>query len=229
MQDARPQRRAVGLEPGQPAYRLLVVDDKEMNRQLLVRLLGPLGFELREATNGQEAIDIWRAWAPHLIWMDMRMPVMDGYEATRRIKATLQGHATAIVALTASALEEDRKIILSEGCDDYIRKPFRDQELFDALEKHLGVRFVYETAEDDRPQTLDYEPRAADADAAKRMAALSPSIVGDLRQAARLGAVDSLQASIAQIRALDSGLADLLAAWADGYEHDRILALIEER
>jgi len=227
LQDARPQRRATGLEPGQPAYRLLVVDDKEVNRQLLVRLLGPLGFELREATNGQEAIDTWQSWAPHLIWMDMRMPVMDGYEATRRIKATLQGHATAIIALTASALEEDRKIILSEGCDDYIRKPFREQELLDALEKHLGVRFVYEAVEDDRPRAIDHGARATDA--AARMATLPPSIVGDLRQAARLGAVDSIQSSIAQIRALDAGLADLLSAWADRFEHDRILALIEAR
>ncbi|HNS50228.1 MAG TPA: two-component regulator propeller domain-containing protein [Anaerolineae bacterium] len=227
------QRRAIGLEPGQPAYRLLVVDDKEVNRQLLVRLLGPLGFDLREAANGQEAIDIWQAWAPHLIWMDMRMPVMDGYEATRRIKATLQGHATAIIALTASALEEDRKVILSEGCDDYIRKPFRDQDLIEALERHLGVRFLYEQVAEEERRAVDREPRPSEqelsaADAVRRVAALPPSVVGDLRHAARLGAVDSIQESISGIRSHDAALAGLLAAWADRFEHDKILALIED-
>jgi signal transduction histidine kinase/DNA-binding NarL/FixJ family response regulator len=226
------RRRAVALEPGQQTYRLLVVDDKEVNRQLIVRLLGPLGFELREATNGQEAIEIWQAWAPHLIWMDMRMPVMDGYEATRRIKATLQGHATAIIALTASALEEDRKVILSEGCDDYIRKPFREQELIEALEKHLGVRFLYEKAEPEEGQTptpagADHSPPALPDNVTGRFAALPADAVEDLRLATRLGAVDSIQAAIAEIRAQDAELADLLSAWAEGFEHDKILALIQ--
>jgi CheY-like chemotaxis protein len=121
-----------------------VVDDNAANRALLVQLFAPLGFAVREAVNGEEAIAIWQAWAPHLIWMDMRMPMMDGYEATRRIKATVQGQATVIVALTASALEEDRRLILSEGCDDYVRKPFREEALFEALQRHLGVAFVYE-------------------------------------------------------------------------------------
>ena len=121
-----------------------------MNRKLLVRMLAPLGFEVREAANGQEAIEIWDFWEPHLIWMDMRMPVMDGYEATRRIKATTKGQATVIIALTASALEEDRVVMLSEGCDGYMRKPFREADLFDALDHHLGVRFVYQEMEEDQ-------------------------------------------------------------------------------
>jgi CheY-like chemotaxis protein len=76
--------------------------------------------------------------------MDMRMPIMDGYEATRYIKSTTKGQATLIIAVTASALEEDRNVILSEGCDAYVRKPFRDSEIFDEFEKHLGIQFIYE-------------------------------------------------------------------------------------
>ena len=81
--------------------------------------------QTREAENGVEAIAIWEEWQPHLIWMDMRMPVMDGYEATRQIKSHLKGQATVIIALTASALEEEKTIILSSGCDDFVRKPFQ--------------------------------------------------------------------------------------------------------
>ena len=149
------KKQVAGLAPGQPIYRVLVVDDKDVNRQLIVKLLSPLGFQVQEAVHGQQAIQVWEAWDPHLIFMDMRMPVMDGYEATRQIKGTIRGQATVIVALTASALEEDRAIILSEGCDDYIRKPFRESELFEVFEKHLGVQFTYAgTEEEGRSQEL---------------------------------------------------------------------------
>ena len=107
--------RVLGLVPGQLSYKILTVDDKSINRQLLIKLLSPLGFEVKEASNGQEAIAIWDEWEPHLIWMDMRMPVMDGYEATKYIKSTTKGNATAVIALTASVLEEEKAIALSAG------------------------------------------------------------------------------------------------------------------
>jgi len=138
------QHKILGLAPDQPIYKILAVDDKSVNRQLLVKLLTPFGFEVKEASNGQEAIAIWDEWEPHLIFMDMRMPVMDGYEATKYIKGTTKGNATAVIALTASVLEEEKAIVLSAGCDDFLRKPFKEQIIFDALNKHIGVQFVYE-------------------------------------------------------------------------------------
>ncbi len=132
-----------GLEEGQPLYRLLIVEDKLENRLLLRKLLEPLGFELREAANGKEGVELFEQWVPHLIWMDIRMPVMNGLEATRIIKATEDGASTKIVALTAHALEEERSEILAAGCDGFIRKPYRDSEIYEALVNHLGVRFVY--------------------------------------------------------------------------------------
>jgi CheY-like chemotaxis protein len=107
-------------------------------------MLEPLGFELREAVNGEEAVALCEQWHPHLILMDIRMPVMDGQEATRRIKAGDAGAQTRIVAITAHALEEERKEILAAGCDDFIRKPYAEAELMDALARHLGVHFIYE-------------------------------------------------------------------------------------
>jgi CheY-like chemotaxis protein len=138
--------RVIELAPGQPTYKILVVDDKPINCQLLIQLLSPLGFEVKQANNGLEAIAIWNEWEPHLIWMDMRMPVMDGYEATKYIKSTTKGNATAIIALTASVLEEEKAIVLSAGCDDFIRKPFTEDHIFDTLAKHLGVKYIlYQT------------------------------------------------------------------------------------
>jgi len=139
-----PKSRVIALAPNQKQYRILVVDDKWANRQLLVKLLQPFGFELQEAENGKSAIEIWQNWQPHLIWLDMRMPVMDGYETIKHIKSTIQGNATIVIALTASVLGNERKIILSAGCDDYVRKPFLDSTIFEMLEKHLGLKFIYE-------------------------------------------------------------------------------------
>jgi PAS domain S-box-containing protein len=140
---AEPYRTVVKLAPNQPTYRILVVEDKWESRTLLVKLLEPLGFEVREAQNGREAVETWEDWQPHLIWMDMRMPVMDGYEATQCIRGHVKGQATAIIALTASALEQEKVIILSSGCNDFVRKPFRDNLIFDKIREHLGVQYIY--------------------------------------------------------------------------------------
>ncbi|MBP0004740.1 MAG: response regulator [Cyanobacteria bacterium SBC] len=124
---AIPQKKAqkvIGIRLDRSPHRILIVDDLENNRLLIKNLLSPLGFELREARHGQEAIQVWKLWKPHLIWMDMRMPVMNGYEATQKIKATKEGQATAIIALTASVLEEEQEILRSSGCNDFIQKPF---------------------------------------------------------------------------------------------------------
>ncbi|MDG2989462.1 MASE1 domain-containing protein [Candidatus Synechococcus calcipolaris G9] len=146
------KQQVKALAAGQPTYRILVVDDKDVNRQLMIKLLTPLGFEVQEAANGREAIARWEEWDPHLIWMDMRMPVMDGYEATKFIKSTTKGMATAVIALTASVLEEERAVILSAGCDDFLRKPFAEHTIFDALTKHLGVTYIYEDSSTPAPQ-----------------------------------------------------------------------------
>ncbi|MUG98894.1 response regulator [Scytonema sp. UIC 10036] len=137
------QKRVKSLTPNQPAYKLLIVDDTWEHRQLLRSLLKSLGFEVKEAETAQQGIEIWESWKPNLIFMDMRMPVMNGYEATQHIKATPLGQATVIIALTATAFNDERALTLEAGCDDFIRKPFQEEEIFDKLAKHLGVSYVY--------------------------------------------------------------------------------------
>ena len=135
----------IALTPNQPTYRILVVEDKGENSQLLVELLVPFGFEVREAKNGLDGLDIWADWSPHLILMDMQMPIMDGYEATRRIKATERGQATPVIAVTENAFEQNRSEITEVGCDDLISKPIQAKLLLAKLVGHLGVEFIYES------------------------------------------------------------------------------------
>ena len=146
------QQKIVGLAANQPQYRILVVDDVEASRLLLRKMLTSLGFAVEEAGNGQEAIDVWQNWQPDLIFMDMRMPVLDGYEATKQIKSQPGGDKTVIIALTASAFEEERVVILSAGCDDFMRKPFYEAELLEKMGHHLKIDYIYE---DDSHPLLD--------------------------------------------------------------------------
>jgi len=142
-------KRVIGLDMGQPRYRILVAEDVAENRQLLVSLLTSVGFEVRAVENGAEVIAHWRTWHPHLILMDIQMPEMDGYEATQKIRA-LEALApdpsritTPIIALTAYAFEEDRTTSLQTGCTDHIAKPFAEAELFSKIARHLGIRYRY--------------------------------------------------------------------------------------
>jgi PAS domain S-box-containing protein len=139
--------RVIGLAPNQPNYRLLIVEDKWENSLLLTELLEPIGFEVKVARNGQEGIALWQSWQPHLIWMDMQMPVMNGYEATRYIKAATAAPVPIVIAVTSSAFEEDRSTILSAGCDDFIRKPYQEAVIFAKLTEHLQLQFIYEENE----------------------------------------------------------------------------------
>jgi CheY-like chemotaxis protein len=145
--------RVIGLAPNQRTYRILVVDDRWENRQILIKLLTPIGFEVKEAENGQVAVTIWEQWQPDLIWMDMRMPIMNGYEATIQIRSQLKGQATTIIALTASTLEEERAIVLSTGCDDFVRKPFLEDIIFEKMSEYLGVQYIYEAIATREPTT----------------------------------------------------------------------------
>ena len=150
-EQARPkrERRRVGrLAGGQPRYRILVVDDSDASRLLLVKLLREVGFEVFEAKDGREAVAGFSDWRPHLIWMDIRMPTMDGCEATRRIKSSPGGEETVVLALTASTFGNERKRVLAAGCVEFVRKPFREAEIFEAMARQLGVRYLYENPGD---------------------------------------------------------------------------------
>ena len=224
-------RRIIGIKPGQPHFKILVVDDNSDGRRLLLEMLEPFEFELREAENGQEAVEIWQEWLPHLIWMDMRMPVMDGYEATQTIREIAKKDPTlpktVIVAQTASSFEEERAQILGAGCDDHLRKPLQETDVFELLQKHLSVRFVYEEAT--RQPATNQDQRAEDVLTPEALAGLPAEWLEAVKQAARRGDFLSLTSLIQQIREQDQTLAGALTQLVEDFEYDEILALMDQK
>lgn len=160
-QSERGRRSLVtGIEPGSLAadgspFRVLVVDDHAERREWLRRLLEQVGFEVAVAENGRQGIELNQSFAPHVIWMDARMPVMRGEDAVRAIRSRgSSGHQPVIVALTASAFDEERAAIMAAGFDDFLHKPAGAEDILETMGRHLGVRYRYEPAgqEGDRPQ-----------------------------------------------------------------------------
>jgi signal transduction histidine kinase/DNA-binding response OmpR family regulator len=213
--------RAIALAEGEPRRRLLIAEDQPENLLLLRKLLEPFRFELKEAHNGEEAVALAGTWRPALIFMDIRMPVMDGIEATRRIKSSEAGAGIRIIAVTAHALDEDGRAIVAAGCDDFIRKPYRDVEIIDVLTKHLSVRFVYDD------ETVP-PPQEARLDAAA-MAALPEAERRELEQALVRLDIDGVNRAIATIRAHDPSLAEALATATADLQLGGILKLLREQ
>lgn len=219
-----PMRRAIALAPNQPRYRLLVVDDKPTNRQLLIKLLVPFGFELKEAANGREAVEIYQQWQADLVFMDMRMPVMDGYEATGQIKSLAGDKSCFVVAVTASVLEEEKAVVLEAGCDDFLRKPFKDGEILEAISRHLGAEFIYEEAA--RMADSDSESEAL---TAEDLAAVPSELLTAMEDGMMsVLDLDDIQEIIDAIASHDPAVGRKLETFVRDFRHEEILNLIEK-
>lgn len=206
----------VGLESGQPAPRILVAEDKPDNQQVVEQLLKQIGCEVAIAANGQAAVELFKSWHPHLILMDMRMPVMDGYQATRAIRSLLGGDKFPILALTASAFEEDKEQVLAAGCDEMLSKPIEAQHLFEAIERALGLRFKY--AETGHAIAL---PIA-------NLAALPYELRTKLTEFSIALDIDSLQIIVNRFRPEYPDEAELITKLAEEFRFDRILEILRE-
>ncbi|MDD5229685.1 MAG: response regulator, partial [Methylococcales bacterium] len=213
-------RAVKSLAPDQPAWRLLVVDDSVDNRLLLVTMLAGIGLHVRDVENGQEAISIFEQWRPDLIWMDMRMPVMDGYEATKKIRKLAGGDKVKIIALTASAFIEQHRDIINAGCDAVLHKPFHIPEIFAVLSKYLGIKFIYQ----DSPITASSPTSQI---TAEMLTTLPIELRQQLREAVLELDMDEIDTIISQIHMLAPDIADSLEALAKGYQFEQITQLID--
>ena len=141
-----PSRQVLHLKAGQ-VCRILVVDDNTLNRELLMRILMPVGFDIRMAVNGSEAVAMAQEWSPHLILMDLRMPVMDGYEATMQIKK--RHHSSIkIIALSASVFKDDQIKAIDTGADTFVFKPFERNQLLECIKELTHIDYAYEEYEE---------------------------------------------------------------------------------
>jgi two-component system, sensor histidine kinase and response regulator len=223
------QQRVIGLAPHQPNYKILVVEDKYANRLLMVNLLTSVGFRVKEATNGQEAIAIWQEWKPDLIWMDMRMPIMDGYEATKQIKATPEGEKTIIIALSASAFNEESSQFLSIGCDDFVAKPIEINLIFSKMSQHLGVKYIYEmsTTLEQKPE---YQPiRERSRIYQEILQQMPENWLQQLQQAASSLEDDKIRSLIGEIPPSHLILRKTLSDFNQKLRFDKILELLNEQ
>jgi len=163
--------------------------------------------------------------------MDIRMPVMDGHAATKRIKSTPGGQKTIIVALTAVAFEEDREAMLADGCDDFVRKPFREEDIFGVLAKYLNVRFKYEESDKEEVEGRKIHELEERLRVREALATMPSDWLVDMRQAAIEGDLGWMTDLIAEIHKYDQGsqnvaLAEALAELVQNFEFEKVLQLI---
>jgi CheY-like chemotaxis protein len=208
--------------PSNDVLSLLVADDKWDNRALLCKILASLGFEVREATNEEAAVEVWETWAPDLIWMDTRMPGTDGIVATRRIREREDRERRCrILALTTSEFEQDSTGVRRAGFDGVVTTPYQESDIFGALECHLGVRYIYQT-----PSALIVPDDAND---------LEPSDLGklptDLRDLLHRyideGDIEGALTTVDLVRTHDEQLAISLQSMLKSYRLDDLLDLFE--
>ncbi|MFN6481626.1 MULTISPECIES: ATP-binding protein [unclassified Nostoc] len=301
----RIKSQIIALAPTEKVYRLLVVDDSKESRLLLVKILTSLGFEVREATDGSDAIASWESWQPHLIFMDMRMPIMDGYEATSIIKAREMGHKAAntlqkfpkfkqlassgnqyltgeltdssdcetikvvckesstrettevmdndafaasaaklipgdfseatpdgcdkqtiIIALTASAFEEERQKILSIGCDDFIRKPFTQEVLLEKLSQHLGLKYTNQV-ESTNTAFVDQSTQmfVSVSELLSHLSQMPPEWLQQIHYAAASCSDELILELLKQIESENSQVFQVLRDLANNYQFEKIMEL----
>ncbi len=236
--------RVARLAGGGPAPKVLVVDDDEMCRLPLVTLLDSVGFDVREARGGREALDLWESWRPEFIWMDLRMPEVDGFDVVREIRSreaasgqrsaagggraeaipsilrrsSLRNNLTKVVALTAGVFESDRNQLLGLGFDGFVVKPYREETIFREMAEQLGVSYDTEASVQAlAPIALDVE----------RLGALRADLRTALHEAVVAGDPVAAAATVEQIAASDAGVAAQLRVLLRNYRFDDVQRLLE--
>ena len=231
IQPERPAQEVVGLAANQPRYRVLVVDDTWQSRELVRQLLAQIGFEVQEAANGQEAIARWQAWHPHLICMDLRMPVMDGCEATQHIKHQLkqqpQAEDTKILMLTASVFANEEATVADAGCDGYLRKPFKTTDLLTHIQQLLGVEYRYgRITRDTNAMTIEASEPQSRPVTPEDFQALSQSWIRQMKAATIDLDEATMQTLIADLPVTAHPIKTALDELMQNFEFERILALL---
>jgi signal transduction histidine kinase/CheY-like chemotaxis protein len=212
----------IGLAPGQPNLKVLIADDDPDNRRVLGEFLGKLGFQVRQVSNGKEAVRVFREDRPHFIWMDMHMPEMGGMEAARIIRAESAGGLPEIAMLTATAFETDQQEVPLGDGEELVRKPFRIEQVLEVMQRRLGLSYRYS---EERPGSAQ-GPGADHRLDPEALRAVSPELLASLRRGAEILDIETVREVARQVTAQDPRLAQVLLKLADDYEFDKILAAL---
>ncbi len=220
----RVRREVIGLEASQQNTRVLIVEDQQDSRKLLRNVLGVLGLQVKEALDGQQAVDTFKEWHPDFIWMDRHMPVMGGEEATRTIRQLPGGDKVVIVALTASAMHEERGKIMSSGMDDYVSKPYRAGQIYEVMQKYLQLNYLYSKEKAEiKPQQQVYSLD----ELSTAVAELEPELLNELYTAAQQLYAEPVEAVAKKIEAENSELAGTLRQLVQQFQYKLIVKAIE--
>lgn len=213
-----PPRTVRTLRSDQPETRVLIADDIEDNRRVARLMLESRGFRVREAADGLQAIEIAESWSPHVILMDVVMPDMDGAEASRRIRLSEWGKDIPIIAVSASALDEERSSILSLGASGFVTKPMEEQALLEVIRRHIDVEYEYVDRDSTRPSVVRISPES--------YRSLPRNLRQRIREAASRGHITQLADIVAEVAAHDKDVADHLSLLVDDFEMERVLDLV---
>ncbi len=212
----------VRIEDGR-SHRLMIVEDQPENRLLLKKILQYVGLEVREAGNGEEALSQFMEFTPELIFMDVQMPVMDGIEATRRIRDLAAGKNVRIIGLTAHAMDREKQEILGAGFDEVIEKPFRHEDIFESLTRNLNIHFIYTSRDrekgEEQDQKFEIEQHELDN--------LPLSLSKRLLQAAELLDRDLCLDLISEIKRVNPGLGDRLTLMVKKLQFKELLKMLD--
>jgi CheY-like chemotaxis protein len=220
--DSRPAEapQVTGLAKDSPVTRILVVDDVPANREMQGDLLKQVGFEVRLAENGVEAVAAFREWHPHAILMDVRMPVMNGYEATRIIKATPEGKDTLVIAVSASVFEEEMTGVLDSGADLFLRKPCRHHELLKVLGDRLKLNYLYR----DTPAPTEMKTVLSKTD----FSCVPASLRAGFLRACEVADYDELLSLCGQLAPVSDAAANELHDLVTSFGYEAIVRLLQE-
>lgn len=215
------RRRIRGIKSVSRQLCALVVDDNLDNRLLTKEILCTVGFEVVEAMNGREALEVFAQQSPDIVLMDLNMPILDGYKAISRLRMTPAGVKIPVIAITASAFDGERQRAMDSGADAYIRKPFRDYELLEAVGSLLGIEYLYDELVDEATRTVILSPAAM---------ACIPSEVRDtiLKTTINLDH-DQLLSILEELSGDQPRIAAGLLELAKSYQYDTLISLLKTR
>ena len=205
------------LAPGQGPFRILVADDREANRIVMLEALDSAGYDVHLTINGEDAVAEFEAWQPHLILMDLRMPVLSGWDAISLVRATSQGEKVPIIAVSASAFDDDRTRALAAGANDFLAKPYREADLLGKVGRLLGV--TYERVAHEMPPAVNGVSAAG----------LPSQVVENVRDATLAGDLDRVLTILDAAAPAHPESAARLRELATSFQYDVLLGILAQK